>query len=464
MNRLIRTTAFFPFMSWAIGLSLLLFLGGCGKNHELVRIVPPYQQIIHRDTLRAIMLYGSSTYFIYKEEPMGYDYDLVKNFADSLGVHLQVVIAKSSKEAIDMLQQGEGDLIAVPIDLAYQNIKQLATTNVGDQSIQVLVQPMGVNALDDVTQLAGKTVYVPAHSRFSKRMHDLNDELGDVFTVKEVSDTIPIDALIGMVAKGKILYTVTTKKIADLNQNNIAGVDFHLPVSFPQRSSWVTLKSDKELVKRLNAWYDEVTVTGIAKSLYDKYMNENKYFIDTAIRVPRGAVSPYDRLFQHYAKQLGWRWQLLAAQAYCESRFDPQCVSWSGAEGLMQIMPNTAARFGVEGDAIFNPAQNIEAAVQYLKMLNMIFHSIQNKEERIKFILSAYHSGPGHVLDAMALASKFGKNPHLWTGNVETFLKLKANPQYYNDPVCQNGYFNATQTIRYVNNVLVKFDLYLRRK
>lgn len=459
-----RFASFFRTIAWVISFILLLFLGGCGKNPETVRIVHPFHQIIHRDTLRAIMLYGSSTYFIYKEEPMGYDYDLVKNFADSLGVHLQVVIAKSSKEAISMLQKDEGDLIAIPIDLAYQNAKQLATTDVGDQSIQVLVQPMGMNALDDVTQLAGKTVYVPANSRFSKRMHDLNDELGDVFTVKEVSDTISIDALIEMVAKGKIPFTVTTKKIADLNQNNISGVDFHLPVSFPQRSSWVTLKSDKELVQRLNHWYAEVTDAGIAKALYNKYVNENKFYTDTSIRIPRGAISPYDKLFQHYAKQLGWRWQLLAAQAYCESRFDPQCVSWSGAEGLMQLMPNTAARFGVDGNAIFNPAQNIEAAVQYLKMLNMIFHSIQNKEERIKFLLAAYHSGPGHVLDAMALASKFGKNPHLWTGNVETFLKLKADPQYYNDPVCQNGYFNATQTIRYVNNVLVAYNAYLRKK
>ncbi|MGC9151442.1 MAG: transglycosylase SLT domain-containing protein [Microbacter sp.] len=456
-----RMVSLFKSMMWLVSLSLLLVLGGCGKNHGSMRVVRPFQEIIHRDTLRAIMLYGSSTYFIYKEEPMGYDYDLVRNFADSLGVHLQVVIARSSKEAIDMLEQRKGDLIAVPIDLAYQHAENLATTDVGDQSIQVLVQPMGMNALNDVTQLAGKTVYVPANSRFSKRMHDLNDELGDVFTIKEVSDTIPVDALIEMVSKGKIPYTVTTQKIADLNQNNIAGVDFHLPVSFPQRSSWITLKIDTKLVKRLNEWYAEVTVAGIAKSLFNKYVNENKYFIDTSIRIPRGAISPYDKLFQYYAKQLGWRWQLLAAQAYCESRFDPQCVSWSGAEGLMQIMPNTAARFGVDGDAIFNPAQNIEAAVQYLKMLNMIFHSIQNKEERMKFILAAYHSGPGHVLDAMALASKFGKNPHLWGGNVETFLKLKADPQYYNDPVCQNGYFNATQTIRYVNNVLVAFNAYL---
>jgi len=49
---------------------------------------------------------------------------------------------------------------------------------------------------------------------------------------------------------------------------------------------------------------------------------------------------------------------------------------------------------------------NIEASVQYIKSLNMSFRQIQNKEERIKFILAAYNSGPAHILDAMGFSKK----------------------------------------------------------
>jgi membrane-bound lytic murein transglycosylase F len=444
--------------------TILLLSVSCQKKILLHTPSDAFEQIIKRDTLNAIMLYGSSTYFIYKDQPMGYDYDLCHNFADTLGVKLNVITAKNVQEAISLLQAGKGDLIAVPIDPISHHIKQLANTDVGEQSTQVLVQPLGKNALDDVTELAGKEIYVLPDSRYSQRLQDLDNELGNTFTIKEVPDSISMDALIEMVAKGKIPYTVTSNKIAELNQNNITGVDFHLVISFPQRSSWVTLLSNNTLTYRINAWYKQAVSLGTTQNFYNKYTSENKFFADKTIRIPRGSISPYDRIFKQYAKQLGWNWRLLAAQAYSESHFDAQCISWAGACGLMQLMPNTAAHYGVDGNAIFNPADNTEAAVQYLKMLNMDFHSIPNKEERIKFILAAYHSGPGHVLDAMALTKKFGKNEHLWFGNVETFLKLKSEPQYYNDPVCQNGYCNATLTIRYVKNVLAKFDFFMRRK
>lgn len=81
-------------------------------------------------------------------------------------------------------------------------------------------------------------------------------------------------------------------------------------------------------------------------------------------------------------------------------------------------MPRTAANFGLTRKTMLNPEKNIEAGVQYIKSLNLTFRKINNKEERIKFILAAYNSGPAHVLDAMALAEKHGKNPHIWYRNV----------------------------------------------
>lgn len=438
-------------------------LSGCKTWKKPLPVKNVLDRIIERDTLNAVMLYGSTSYFIYKEQPMGYDYDLCSNLADTLGVKLHVIIAKNIQEAYHILQSGKADLIANPV-YKTPSTRRFFFTDVTEESKQVLVQHNGPDVVNDVTELIGKEVYVQADSRFSARMYNLNQELGGGILIKELGDSLTMDQLIDMTAKGKINYTVTSNTMADMCKKNMSGIDTHVDVSFMQRASWVTASRDNSLRDFINGWYSTALDMNTVSEINDKYYFENKFYATTVVKIPRGAISPFDRLFKKYAKQLGWKWQMLAAQSYLESNFDPECVAWSGASGLMQLMPNTARHYGVDRDQIFDPAKNLEAAVQYIKMLNMMFHEIENKEERIKFILASYHSGPSHVQDAMALAKKYGKNPYAWEGNVEKFLKLKSQSQYYNDDVCQYGYFNAGQTVRYVNAVLKRFETYQKRR
>ena len=129
----------------------------------------------------------------------------------------------------------------------------------------------------------------------------------------------------------------------------------------------------------------------------------------------------------------------------------------------MQLMPSTAAIFGLDEDNIFNPEKNIEAGVQYIKSLNRMFGKIENQEERKKFILASYNSGPAHILDAMALAEKYGKNPHIWFEHVEYYLSKSNDPDYYNDEVMRYGKFGPSETIRYVRNTLDTYKKYKQR-
>ena len=94
----------------------------------------------------------------------------------------------------------------------------------------------------------------------------------------------------------------------------------------------------------------------------------------------------------------------------------------------------------------------------------MIFSSIENKEERIKFILAGYNAGPGHIFDAMALAEKYGANPNIWFGNVETYLLLKNQEEYYNDSVCKHGFFRGKHTVEYVHDVYDTYYIYCGNK
>lgn len=172
-------------------------------------------------------------------------------------------------------------------------------------------------------------------------------------------------------------------------------------------------------------------------------------------------ISPYDSLFRKYADSIQWDWKLLAAIAYSESKFDTAAVSYSGACGIMQMIPETAISMGVPNGMIFNPEENIKAASYYLSLLEKNFRRIQDFDERLNFVLSSYNAGLGHILDAMALATKNNRNRHIWKNHVDSFLSLKDEEEFYSDSVCASGaYYSGEQTNMYVNKVLAQWNKY----
>jgi len=172
-----------------------------------------------------------------------------------------------------------------------------------------------------------------------------------------------------------------------------------------------------------------------------------------------GMISPYDDLFKRHAKSLGWDWRLLASIAYFESRFQPNVVAWSGAKGLMGIMPSTARALGFRYDQMGDPEQNIRAGIECLRRFRTSFPAA-SEEERVKLTLASYNAGVGHINDAQRLAKKYGHNPNVWTDNVAEYIRLKAEPKYYTDSVCRFGYLRGRETYRYVDAVLGRYHHY----
>ena len=88
---------------------------------------------------------------------------------------------------------------------------------------------------------------------------------------------------------------------------------------------------------------------------------------------------------------------------------------------------------------------------------------IPDKQERIKFILASYNAGLGHVYDAIALADKYGKNKNIWDNNVENYILLKSNEEYFTDPVCKNGYFRGIETYNFVKDIMSRSESYKKK-
>ena len=138
-------------------------------------------------------------------------------------------------------------------------------------------------------------------------------------------------------------------------------------------------------------------------------------------------------------------------------------VSWAGAKGLMQLMPVTARAMGIPPGKESDPEESIKAGVKYIAALQKMFKEVADKEEQGKFVLAAYNAGAGHVLDAMALAKKYGRNPHLWEHHVAHYLLLKSSEKYYQDSVCRNGYLRGTETYNFVKDVMERASVYKKK-
>jgi len=99
---------------------------------------------------------------------------------------------------------------------------------------------------------------------------------------------------------------------------------------------------------------------------------------------------PYQSIFMQCAPEIGWDWQLLAAVAYHESRFHEKAHSPSGACGVMQLMPVTAHRFGLNDSTIWVPEDNIRAGVRYIQFLQSKWAFITNKENNTSADVTAF--------------------------------------------------------------------------
>jgi len=111
-----------------------------------------------------------------------------------------------------------------------------------------------------------------------------------------------------------------------------------------------------------------------------------------------------NQLIQQAAtKYLPFDWRIFQALVFQESRFDPLAVSYAGAKGLAQIMPDTFAQWSNSKD-IFDPEANLAVGAKYLGWLYGQWTADRPEADRIALALASYNAGLGHLLSSQRLA------------------------------------------------------------
>ncbi|MDR6299677.1 MltF family protein [Mesonia maritima] len=464
--------------------SVILLLFGCSDDAENIseEKVIETEPTVNRDLseikedgkLTVITIYNSTSYFLYRGKPMGFEYELVKKLAEHLELELDIKVAKNIDELFDMLNSGEGDLIAYGLSITEPRKDIIAFTDYHYLTHQVLVQRRPKNwrklplykikkqLISDPIELIGETVHVRKNSSYNARLKNLMQEIGGYINIEPVSGDKTTDEIIKMVVDGKIEYTVADYNIAAINQTYNPILDIDTEISFSQRVAWAVRKNSPEFLEAVNKWIKTIKKKDFYYIVYNKYFKNKKSYrrrIKSELYSKnQGKISVYDPIIKKNATRLNWDWRLLSSQIYQESRFQPSDSSWAGANGLMQIMPATAKDLGVND--ITNPSENLKAGTIYLKQMREKFSKVKDSIQKIKFTLAAYNCGLGHVRDAQRLTKAAGENPYRWDDNVEDYMLKLSSREFFSRPEVKYGFVRGREPFLYVKEIFLRYNHY----
>jgi len=427
------------------------------------------EQIKKRGKIIATTGTNSVNYFVYKGQPMGFQYELLSILADELDVDLEIIGENDLDKSFEYLNQGKCDIISIDLTVTEERQKIVDFTVPHNRTRQILVQRRPKNwknlstsqinkkLVRKIKDLDGKTIYIPSKTSFKQELEKLAKENNINLNVQEVPN-LGSEQLIEKVANRDIDFTVCDQHLALVNQTYYQNIDVKTALTAPKNLAWAVRKTSPELLAEINKWMAHFVKTQEYKNIYNKYYRNPKavrIFESDYYSSPKRKISRYDKLIKKYSKKIGWDWKLLASVIYQESKFKHH----SSEFGLMQLMPATARKFGI--DSASTPSQHIAAGVAYIKMIDSnLSDKIIDQEQRKKFIIASYNAGSGHVEDARKLAEKYGKDPNIWDDNVAVFMRYKSIPKYYNDNVVKSGPCKGKAVCQYVDDVIDRYYHY----
>ncbi|MFD2094858.1 membrane-bound lytic murein transglycosylase MltF [Corallincola platygyrae] len=411
------------------------------------------QKILDRGELRVGTIYSSTTYLFGPNGPEGFDYELAKSLADYLGVELKMVPSYTLNELFTQLNAGRVDVIAAGLAVtdkrreyysfspAYQWVSQKVVYKKGRK------RPRNLGQLDGVIRVIANS----SHAETLAKLKQENPELEWEETTEHDSEE-----LMQKVLAGDIDFTIVDSSQLDLFRRYHTELSLAFTLVKEQPVAWLLQKGGNDpLQAALIEFFGQMQSSGMIAQLEEKYYGHvGKFdYVDTRafIRAIDRKLPKYRPMFEQYAGEIDWR--LLAAQSYQESHWKPNARSHTGVRGLMMLTLNTAKQLNI--DNRMDPEQSIRGGAIYLrKLLDRVPEKIA-PHERIWFALAAYNVGMGHVLDAINLTRKRGKDPYSWT-DVKTTLPLLRQKKWYKQT--KYGYARGEEPVVYVDNIRRYYD------
>jgi len=447
---------FFTFYFLTITLSFLLT--GCTKidrNTFCLNDPKTLNEIIQSGEITVITRNNPYCYYFHKDQPMGFEYDLAKAFAEFLGVKLKIRVIATLKEMVQCIEQGSGDFIAASLAITEKNKKHFAFSNNYLTIQQCIIINRKNPKIKNINDLYGATVHIEQGTSHHEHLEQLKKQ---GFKIDIVAyNNLSTEDLIRKVAEKKIQITVSDSRVAFLNRRYYPQIAVKKAINKTDHLGWAVDTDSIQLLKQINSFFKFMKKTGKFDELYNKYFaNIDSFdYVDliTYHTRLRTRLPKYEFFIKEAAKKYGFDWKIIAAQIYQESHFNPKAKSFAGAYGLMQLTSITARSLGVKNP--YDPEQNIFAGVKYLNKLYNLFDK-SNSSCRLLLAFAAYNIGQGHITDAQNLVIKMNRDPNKWSAVAEV-LPLLRHSKYYKHT--KYGYCRGTEPLQYIKKIMIYYDI-----
>ena len=431
-------------------LMVLPVLTSCGKGKALDRIEKAGE-------ITVLTRNNAHCYYIYRDSPMGFEYEVAKAFSEYLGVELKVVTPRWGR-LVDALNSESGDFIAASMTITDSRKKLMGFSNEYLAIQQMVIVHAHNYQIKEIEDLEGKTVHVRRSTSYEECLKQLNAE--GIHINIELHEDMPTEELIRMVAEKEIEIMVADSNIADLNRRYYPDIKAVFPIEKPQSLGWAVKKGERALLKKINEFFKTIREDGTFKDIYERYYKYMAPFDYADLKIYHRRIKTrlpkYEEIIREAAKKHGFDWRLIAAVIYQESHFDPHARSFTGVEGIMQLTTETASDMGVENRN--DPEQSIMGGVKYLDRLYKEWNDMSNPD-RLLITLASYNVGRGHILDAQEIALERGLNPNSWS-DLKEVLPLLSYSKYYKNS--RYGYCRGREPVEYVTGILTYYDILKR--
>jgi membrane-bound lytic murein transglycosylase F len=444
MQDMIRTTTRWSLIgAWFL---IGLWITGCDRSLFLNDL----EAIKARGELIFITRNNTICYYEGPQGPTGFEYDLAKGFADHLGVALRPLVIEDEADMIAALRNGQADLIAAGTPFGKRPAKLLALGPGYLDVKQVVVGRRGGDEINDISMLSESSIWITSSSARIEALNALKTRNADLAwqTLRDYS----AEELLQMVWNRSLPLTVVDSNTLAMNQRFYPELVAHFDVGKTRKLAWAMHPQNRQLQREVARWFAKPDTRNLIQGLKDYYFShlEDFDYVDLARyrRRIQQRLPKYQLHFQEAARQYGLDWQLVAAQAYQESHWNPRARSFTGVRGIMMLTRETARTLGLKNR--LKAKDSIFAGAQYLSKLHQMIDEEVSEPDRMLMALAAYNLGFGHLQDARTLADRLGKPSNTWHG-VRAVLPLLQKKKYYSR--LPNGYARGSEAVQYVDRI-----------
>ncbi|MGR4069506.1 membrane-bound lytic murein transglycosylase MltF [Halomonas sp. LR3S48] len=390
-----------------------------------------------------------TTYYEGRHGPTGFEYELMRHFAEFLGVSLTLDARHHIQSALDAVRQ-EGDLAAatLPLDLTQPD---LIYSRPILELQPLLVYRRGLPPVRTTEDLGGLTIGTIRGSGTDRVLRELQAEHPQLGW-RESSD-LEVAELLNRVENGSLDAAVVFEHQFRINRLFFPGVERGFSLGKPLSMAWAfPAKGGLGLQQEANRFLSGLQREGQLDELVARHFGHDDYLEYVGARVFIGHLNErldtYAELFREAARNTGFDWKLLAALGYQESHWDPEATSPTGVRGLMMLTQPTASEMGVNDR--LDPAQSVDGGARYLRqIMDRLPESIQG-DDRLYMAMAAYNVGLGHLYDARTIAEELGGNPDNWR-DVREALPLLQQHEWHSKT--RHGYARGGEPVIYVRNI-----------